>query len=571
VFLVDRLLLLAGVLMVVGILSSKLSARFGLPVLVVFLGVGMLAGEDGLGRIAFEDYEAAHAVGTVALVFILFDGGLRTPVESVRAAWRPAAVLATLGVAVTSVLTGLVAMVALDLSPLEGLLLGSIVGSTDAAAVFSLLRSAGIRLRERLGATLEIESGANDPMAVFMTVGLIEVLSGERPLGPGLLALFAVQMGVGLAVGVAVGRLSVLLINRIDLRAAGLYPVLTAACGVLAFGLAAVLQGSGFLAVYVAGYLIGNSKLVFHRGTLLFHDGLAWAGQIAMFVVLGLLSSPRALLELAAPSLAVAVALTLLARPIASFALLSPFRFSARELTLVSWVGLKGAVPIILATYPLMKGLPAGPVIFDVVFFVVILSALVQGSTLPWVARKLGLEAPAPPEAPLSLEIMSLHDVDAEIVSYPVSEASPAAGRRLRELALPEGAVVAMIARGKELVAPRGSTEVRGGDHLFIVVHREARRPVDAVFARTRGESATPLLAELPLRGTTAVRDLEATYGIRLPERPDATLEQLVVERLHAPEVGATVALGGFGLRVRELGGERVLSVGVSVLDRGGA
>lgn len=564
-FLIDKLLLIAGLLMILGILSSKFSARAGLPVLVLFLGLGMLAGSDGIGKIAFDNYEVAHAIGTVALAFILFDGGLRTPLENLKIAWKPSAILATLGVFITSAVTGVVAMYVLDLSLLEGLLLGSIVGSTDAAAVFALLRSAGVHLRKRLGATLEIESGANDPMAIFLTVGLIQVLTGAMPVGPGLLLLFLLQMGVGLAVGYSVGKLSVRLINRINLGAAGLYPVLTAACGVFAFGLATALQGSGFLAVYVAGIVLGNSKLVFQRGTLLFHDGIAWAGQIAMFVVLGLLSYPRALFAVAGPSLLVAVALTFLARPIAVLPLLVPFKFTGRELTLISWVGLKGAVPIILATYPLMSNLPAGAKIFNVVFFVVLISALVQGGTLPWLARALKLEEPPPPEPPLSLEIMSLRDVDAEIIDYLVAEGCPASGRLLRDLALPEGAVVAMIARGKTLIPPRGSTEVRSGDHLFIVVNHESRGPVDAVFARCRGEERTLPGVEFPLRGTVSLEDLAEMYGLRLSESPESTLEQLVRRRASNVAVGTTVTVDGVRLRVRELSEGRILSVGLAL------
>jgi cell volume regulation protein A len=433
--------------------------------------------------------------------------------------------------------------------------------------VFSLLRSAGVHLRKRLSATLEVESGANDPMAIFLTVGLIQVLTAKMPLGLGLLWLFILQMGVGLGVGFAVGKLSVRLINRINLAATGLYPVLTAACGVLAFGLAASLQGSGFLAVYVAGIVLGNNKLVFQKGTLLFHDGIAWGGQIVMFVVLGLLSYPRDLIAVAGPSLLVAVALTFLARPLAVWGLLFPFKFTGRELSLISWVGLKGAVPIILATYPLMAGLPAGSKIFNVVFFVVLISALVQGGTTPWLARTLKLEDPPLHESPFSLEIMSLRDVDAEIIDYLVAEGSSASGRLLRDLALPEGAVVAMIAREKTLIPPRGSTDIRSGDHLFIVVNHESRLPVDAIFARRRGEERSFLRAEFPLRGTTTLADLAEMHGIRLSEAPECTLEQLI--RLHEPEVavGTTVVLDGVRLRVREMRGERVLSIGLGLAD----
>lgn len=565
--LIEKLLLVAGILMILGILSSKFSARLGLPVLVLFLGLGMLAGSEGLGRIDFESYQLAHGIGTVALALILFDGGLRSPLESFRLAWKPSALLATLGVLLTSVATGIVAARVLGVSLLEGLLLGSIVGSTDAAAVFSSLRSAGIRLRKRLAATLEIESGANDPMAIFLTVGLIQVLKGEVPLGPQLLYLFIQQMGIGLAVGLGVGKLAVALINRINLAAAGLYPVLTAACGVLAFGLAALLKGSGFLAIYVAGVVLGSTKLVFQRGTLLFHDGIAWAAQIAMFVVLGLLSTPSSVVKVAGPGLLIAGALILVARPIAVVPLLLPFRLSWREIALVSWVGLKGAVPIILATYPLIFGLAAGPLLFNVVFFVVLLSAIVQGGTLPWAARLLKLEEPPEPEAPLSLEITSLREVDADIVDYPIGEDSRAAGKLLRELALPAGAVVAMIAREKTLVPPRGSTRVLSGDHLFIVVDHESRSPVDRVFARDRQAEQAPLIGEFPLPGNATAGHLVSLYDIETGEPPHVTLEELIRRRVPEASTGTVVYLGNVRLRVREVLDGRITTVGLGLAD----
>lgn len=566
-FLIDKLLLVAGVLMILGSLSSKFSARLGLPVLVLFLGLGMLAGTEGLGGIPFSNYQLAHAIGTVALAFILFDGGLRSPLDSLKLAWRPAAVLATGGVLITSVLTGVVAYYVLDLTLLEGLLLGSIVGSTDAAAVFALLRSAGIRLRKRLGATLEIESGANDPMAIFLTIGVIQVMTEQQPIGLGLLALLVQQMGIGLIVGYSTGRVSVWLINRINLAAAGLYPVLTASCGLLTFGLAALLEGSGFLAIYVAGLVLGNSKLVFQRGTFLFHDGIAWAGQIAMFVVLGLLSSPRALLNVGAPALLIAGALTFLARPIAVLLLLLPFRYSFRELTLISWVGLKGAVPIVLATYPLTFGLEAGPLVFNVVFFVVLLSAVIQGGSLPWVARQLKLEQPPQPEPPLSLEISSLRDVDAEIVDYLVRSDSRAAGRLLSELALPSGAVVAIVSRGKSLIPPRGSTRILADDHVFVVVNHESRAPVDRIFARQRETRPPPLMAEFPLPGKATAGNITAFYDIPLDESPEVTLEELIRREVHDPVVGTTVLLGDVQLRVREIEGDSITSVGLSIFE----
>ena len=474
-FLVDQLILLGGALLIIGIVSSKFSARLGLPVLVSFLAVGMLAGEDGIGGINFDNFITAHAIGTVALAVILFDGGLQTRISALKAAWKPAALLATVGVLVTAAITGVAASYILELPPLTGMLLGSIVASTDAAAVFAVLRSQGVHLRERLAATLEIESGSNDPMAIFLTVGLVEVLTARMTLGSDLALLFAMQMGVGTLVGLGVGWSSVRVINRINLNAAGLYPVLAGACGFIAFGLAATLGGSGFLAIYLAGIVIGNSRIVFQRGTFLFMDGLAWMGQIAMFVVLGLLSTPSELLDGAGSSLLLATVLIFLARPLAVVPLLWPFRFSWREQVLIAWVGLKGAVPIILATFPLMYGLPEGRALFNVVFFVVLVSAVLQGWTLPILATGLNLQEPAPPAPAVSLELMSLRDVHADIVDYLVLPSSPLVDKTVKDLRLPEGAILAMISRGNRLIAPRGATELRPNDHLFIIAGADSR------------------------------------------------------------------------------------------------
>lgn len=564
-FLVDKLLLLTAVLMILGIISSKFSARLGLPVLVLFMVVGMLAGSEGLGRIHFEDLQLAHGVGSVALALILFDGGLNSPVSSLRMAWKPAAVLATVGVVGTSLITGLVATWALGLSLLEGMLLGSIVGSTDAAAVFAVLRNAGLRLRQRLAATLEIESGANDPMAIFLTVGIIQLLTGETGSIQELVPLFLKQMGLGLVVGYGVARLSQQVINRINLASGGLYPILTMSCGLLAFGLAALLEGSGFLAIYIAGLVLGNAKLTYQRETLFFHGAMAWAGQITMFVLLGLLSNPSELVDVALPSLLVASALILLARPLTVVPLLLPFHYTARELVLISWVGLKGAVPIILATYPLLAGLPSGRIIFNVVFFVVLLSATLQGGLLPLFARKLELEEPAEPEPPLSIMISSLRDVDAEILDYQLGAESRATGRPLRDLALPEGAVAALLSRGSRLVPPRGSTVLEPGDHIFMVVNGESKGPVDRIFSR-RPTTDQAVWGEFPLRGSTTVDAIAATYGLTLGESGKQTLEELILKQVQHPVEGTVVNVGGARLRVRELSTEgRILAVALAL------
>ena len=484
-FLVDRFILVAAVLLLLGTVSSKLSARLGLPVLVVFVAIGMLAGENGIGGIDFDDFVVAHAVGTLALAIILFDGGLQTRTSAIRAVWKPSLLLATLGVLVTAGITGVAAAWILDVPLLIGLLLGSIVASTDAAAVFSVLRSQGVHLRERVAATLEVESGSNDPMAILLTIGCLEVLTGRMQIGLGLVTLFLEQMGIGALAGLGSGWAAVRLINGINLGAPGLYPVLAAACGLAAFGLAAGLGGSGFLAIYVAGIVIGNSRVVFQTGTFRFMDGLAWIGQITMFVVLGLLSTPAELLQVAVPALLLAAILILVARPLAVVPLLLPFRFSLREQLLVSWVGLKGAVPIILATFPLMFGIPEGRLLFNVVFFVVLVSATLQGWTLPPLATRLGLqEAPAP--APTAaLELLSLRDLNAEIVDYTISPGSTAAGRNVEELHLPAGAIVALVSRGGHLIPPRGATRLESGDHLFVIAETSERAAVDKVFAPT--------------------------------------------------------------------------------------
>lgn len=564
-FVVDQILLVSGVLLLLGIFASKFAVRLGVPVLVLFIIVGMLAGEEGPGGIAFDHYALAHGIGTVALCVILFDGGLRTSRRSLSLVWKPAGLLATLGVFITSVITGLAAAWVLKVPLMEGILLGSIVGSTDAAAVFSILRAKGLHLEDRLASTLEVESGSNDPMAVFLTVGLIEVLMGRMSPGFGMLGLFALQMGVGLGAGIAVGWVAVHLINRINIHSAGLYPLLTGACGILSFGVAAALGGSGFLAVYVAGIWIGNNRTVFQRGTLLFHDGLAWLGQIVMFIVLGLLCYPSELLKVAGPGLLIAVVLILVARPISVMPILALFGFKFREMVFVSWVGLKGAVPIVLATYPLLFGHPNGSLIFNVVFIVVLVSAITQGWSLPAVARLLGLQQDGRPEPAMSLEITSLREVDADIIGYHLDDDSRAAGKMVNQLALPDGMVIAIISREETLIPPRGSTPLCAGDHIFVVMRPEVRPLADSIFAseETRADRL-PVMVEFPLNGTTTVEQLWTSYGIRINRPRGSTLDQILREALGASlKTGSVLELGKVTLHVRELNVGKVTNVGL--------
>lgn len=486
---IATVILISGILLLLGIVSNKLSARIGIPVLLLFLAVGMLAGSEGIGRIDFEDYSLASAIGTVALCLILFDGGLRTSHHAIRSVWKPAAVLAVFGVLITAVITGLAASWILGISVLEGLLLGSIVGSTDASAVFLVLRSGGVNIRRRLAETLEVESGSNDPMAIFLTVGLIAVLTGAVAPGPALLGLFFSQLVVGSVAGVLVGFGGVWVLRHIQLGAAGLYPVMATALALLSFGLAAALGGSGFLAVYLTGIVIGNRRPVFHRGILLFHDAAAWICQILMFMTLGLLSFPSRLLDVAGVTLLIAAVLIFVARPIAVFLCASRFGFSINELLFLSWVGLKGAVPITLATFPMLAGLPGASMMFDTVFVVVLMSALIQGWTLPAAARFLKLDEPEQRSPPVTLEISSLRDVDGDIVDYYVETGCSAAGRKLKDLGLPDGVVVAMIARDHEIIMPQGSSQIENGDHVVVVLRPALRAQVDRVFSCRVGSS----------------------------------------------------------------------------------
>jgi len=572
ILLINTIILAAGILLLLGIASSKFSARLGMPVLVMFLGLGMLAGSEGIGGIAFEDYSLAYAIGTLALALILFSGGLATPLRSVRATWKPAGILATVGVFVTAVVTGTAASWILQIPLTQGLLLGSIVGSTDAAAVFSVLRSGGVHIRRRLADTLEVESGSNDPMAIFMTIGLIEVLTGELTPGVGMVMMFLNQMVVGVIVGLLLGHVAVMVINHIHLGAAGLYPILATGFALLAFGLAADLGGSGFLAVYLAGMVIGNKRVVFHRGILMFHDAAAWLAQIAMFIVLGLLSFPSRLFDVFVPGMAIAVVLVLVARPLSVALTLFPFHYSFREQVFLSWVGLKGAVPITLATFPLLAEIPLASLMFDIVFFVVLVSAIIQGWSLPWVARRLKLETLPKREPPVTLELSSLHDVAGDIVDYYVDADARAAGQMVKDLALPEEVVVALIVRQHQIRLPKGSTRIEAGDHVILVMRPDVRPMVDRVFARQRHDIekvALPTTLEFPLRGTIKVGELESFYDIHLGGRSEHTIDQWLQARVHKKPItiGHSESTEDVCLTVRAVGSEgQVEFVGMRIL-----
>jgi len=531
----------AGVLLLIGIVSSKFSARIGMPVLVLFLGVGMLAGSEGLGGIAFENYGFANSIGSIALAVILFDGGLRTSLQSVRSAWRPALALSTVGVLLTSALTGLAAAWILNIPILQGMLLGGIVGSTDAAAVFSVLRASGLKLPERLTATLTVESGSNDPMAIFLTIGLIGFITGESTSAESLALLFGLQFGLGALAGIGIGYAAAWAVNRINLDYPGLYPILALAFGLLAFGLAAVLGGSGFLAVYLAGIVLGNKLVVFRSGILLFHDAAAWLSQIMLFIMLGLLSFPSRLLAVAADGMLIALALIFVARPLAVAVTAFPFQFRPKEMLFLSWVGLKGAVPITLATFPLMAEVEGSALLFNLVFFVVLVSAITQGWSLPPVARWLGLGQPVGPMQPLSLEINALRHVDGDIVEYTVAPSARVAGQALNQLALPDEVVVTLVTRDAKIIMPRGATTLLPGDHVFVAMRTRLKPLMDCLFDPCADAPTLPPGFTLTFHTQSTVGQLHRFFAIPYPPHSKEPIGSLL-----AAAKGQPVWIGPF-------------------------
>ncbi len=457
-----------GLLLGVCALFSRAAGRLGVPLALAFLAIGILAGSEGIGGIPFEDYRLTYRLGTAALAVILFDGGLHSSWSSMRRVLGPASVLATLGVALTA---GIVAAGAWMLGWEWGaaLLLGAVVSSTDAAAVFSLLRGAGIRLQRRVGALVEVESGLNDPMAVILTTAVTAWLGGEGGGPVAVAAGVAVQLAVGGGLGVAVGFLGRWVLSRFPLPAAGLYPVLTLGIALLAYGVPSMLWGSGFLAAYAAGAVLGNGDLPYRQGILRVFDAAAWFCQVALFLLLGLLVFPSRLAAVAGTGLALAAILTLLARPLAVALCLLPFRFPLAETLFVSWTGLRGAVPVVLAAYPVLVGIPEGKGVFDAVFFIVAVGALVPGATIGAAARLLGVDSGRPAPEPPVLELSSLRPLKGEVGSFTVDASCRVVGREVRELGLPPSSSILVVVRGDVLIAPRGNTVLSAGDHVHLL------------------------------------------------------------------------------------------------------
>ncbi len=559
-----------ALLLVVSIVASDVSSRLGAPLLLVFIMLGMAAGEDGPGGIRFDDFELSYVIGTLALAVIIFDGGMRTRRETFRVTLWPAVSLATLGVVLTAGLVGIFAAWLLGITWLQGMLLGAIVASTDAAAVFALLRNAGTTLQERVTSTLEVESASNDPMAIFLAVALLELISaGKTALDAGIVVDFVMDFGIGAVLGLAGGRLLVWLTNRLRLHT-GLYPLLASAGGLLIFAATQQVGGSGFLAIFLAGVVLGNSQLQAAQNILRVHDGLAWLSQIVMFIILGLLVTPSELVGIALPALGIAAFLILVARPIAVVASLLPFQFPWREQLFVSWVGLRGAVPIVLALFPVMYGVEDARLYFNVAFFIVLVSLLVQGWTIAPAARLLRLEVPPSTEPAQRVTLDMPGHFEHEIVSYEVQPGCLAAARDLGSLELPEGAHAVAVMRDGVPQALRPDLRFVAGDYLHLLAQPKIVPALNRLFDPHRAPARLEehlYFGDFVLNGDAVLGDVAEVYGVDVPpQHLGKTLARYLDEHSHGRVVvGDRAPLGNALLVVREMDGDRVTRVGLKL------
>ena len=524
--------LIAGGLMAFALLASFVAARIRVPGLVLFLAIGMLVGSDALGLVEFGDYELARDLGLIALALILFEGGLAAGFGEIRPVLRTSLLLATFGTLATAVITGLAAAWLLDLTTLEGMLLGSIVASTDAAAVFAVLRGSG--LRRKLARTLEGEAGLNDPVAALLVIGFIDWIQ-QPDYGPvDMAGLLVVELGIGLIVGLVAGWLALQAFRRLDFEAPGLYPVASVTAAALSFGLADVAHGSGLLAVYLTGMVLGTVRIPAKRSVVTFHEGLAWVAQLSMFLMLGLLVFPSQFGDVWLEGTALALVLAVVARPVATLLTTIGSGFTLPERTMLGWAGLRGAIPVVFATFAVTEGVKDGVELFNIVFFAVLLSTVLQGISIEPVARLLGVTSSQPALPQPLAETGTIRSLGAEVVEYPVAPGDAAAGSRVRDLGLPRDALVNVIVRGDRALPPRGSTRIEAGDRLHVVVTRQAASELDALLDRWRdGPLGPPPRVRPRLRGglpVFMVRRWEEDDGD--PAMPQSVAGRKVIEHL---------------------------------------
>jgi cell volume regulation protein A len=556
-----ELILVAGALLAVGIAAAKVADHVRVPGLLLFLGLGILVGSEGPGGVEFEDEELTRTLGTIGLVLILFEGGLAAGWREIRPVIGTAISLAVVGTALTAAIAALAASWLFGLGTLESLIVGSAVAATDSAAIFAVLR--GSQLRRRLARSLEGESGMNDPVALLLVTGFIDWIQDPGYGAEDMAVNLVVKLGLGAVLGVAVGFGARWAIRNVDLPTPGLYPVASVATAGLAYGLAEVAHGSGFLAVYLTALILGTGSTPARLTVLSFHQGLSWVSQIALFFLLGLLVFPSQLADVAGDGILLAAALMLVARPVAALLASLPARFSLRERVMLGWAGLRGAVPIWLATFPVIAGVEDRDQLFNIVFFVVVASTLVQGASFEPLAKRLGLTSTEPALPRPVVESGMIRELGGEVIAYRVREGDAVVGHMVKELGLPREALVNVIVRQRSAIPPRGSTEIQAGDELHVLVRREAHEEVERLSDRWRqgpiGEPPPPMP---PLRGVPQVftarpwRDSDGDPG-----RPDAVDGVPVVGQVRTrrdrPGALLTLADGRFAVT-----GDAVVAIG---------
>ncbi len=566
-----QLVFIGSALILFSVFASIVSRHLGAPLLLIFLVLGMLAGEDGPGGIHFDDFEAAFLVGNLALALIIFDGGLGTRMETFRSSLRPALSLATIGVLITAGITGAAASYILNLPWQEGLLIGAIVGSTDAAAVFGLIKNAGLNLKDRTGATLEIESGSNDPMAIFLTITLVEVLGAASGLSGWLLFSELVQqMGLGLALGVLGGRVIPAALRKVTLPVS-LYPLMVFAAALTLFGGTSAIGGSGFLAVYIAGVMTGTTSFLYMNDIRRFHDGIAWLSQIAMFLMLGLLVTPSLLPPIIVPALIIAFVLIFIARPLAVAVSLLPFRFPWQDQMFVSWCGLRGAVPIILALFPSLAGLEHARTYFELVFFVVLTSLVLQGWTIAPMARWLKVDLPLALKLPSFKSTHLPGNPHKDLVVYPVVAYSRAIGKSILQLALPENAKVVALIREELPLNLDDEKPLQESDQVVIVATSGMAEKLAEVFSpaisRMSPELASGYFGDFSIRATSTLGDLASLYGFDIPEElaPVMVGEHLSLKFGGRPVVGDALDFSTVKFIVKEVRDGEISLIGLKL------